>query len=91
MSIKFIKIRSYLKNKGINIDSDIENDFLIDGVGSLKNSTNSHITFFNDSRLFDVLKKTKAKGCLINIKNYGRWPAAGGQGLIIMPIVFQLI
>ena len=75
MNIKFTKIRSYLKNKGINVDSNIDNDFLIAGISSISNATDSHITFFNNRKHFNDLKTTQAKGCLINITDIHLLPS----------------
>ena len=66
--IKFIDLIKYFADKDIHIDSSLSESELISGISSLENASKSQISFFEDTKLVDFLKKTEAKACFIKNK-----------------------
>jgi len=69
MNFTFEHLKIFFKDHSINISSDISNNQVFIGIGSLLNSTNQQITFFNNLKYVEDLLQTKALGCFIT-KNH---------------------
>ena len=64
--IHYLEIKKRLISNGINPISDISDSDFFTSLNSLSNASNTDLTFFADMSQIDILKKTKAKACLIN-------------------------
>ena len=53
----FKDIRKYLFEHKISIKTEIDDEFQISNLSSLSNSSNNTLTFYNDSKLIDILIK----------------------------------
>ena len=58
-------IANYLNNYSIDVVSDIPKNKLIYGIGSINGSGANFITFYSNSEYDNLIKTTKAYGCLI--------------------------
>ena len=58
-------IVSYLKKHSIDVVSEIPNNKVIHGIGSINGSDENLITFFSNSEYENLISTTKAYGCLI--------------------------
>ena len=66
MKTKIKNLFKYLSEKSIKIDTKINLDIYINGLGSIKNSTTSQITFFDNLKnTKDNISKTKSIGCFV--------------------------
>ncbi len=65
LQIKFIDLIKYFADKNILINSSLSENELISGISSLENANNKQISFFEDTKLVNFLKKTDAKACFI--------------------------
>ncbi|MDC2992520.1 UDP-3-O-(3-hydroxymyristoyl)glucosamine N-acyltransferase [Pelagibacteraceae bacterium] len=65
MKIKYKKIVNFLNIQSIKVESELDPDSEIFGINSLKEASQNHITFFNNTKYVNDLKITKAKACLI--------------------------
>ena len=62
---KFIDLIKFLSDKDIKIKSPLSNNEVISGISSLENANKNQISFFDNTKLLNYLKKTKAKACFI--------------------------
>ncbi len=62
---KFIDLTKYFLNNDIIIKSSLADNELISGISSLEYADQNQISFFENTKLVDYLKKTKAKACFI--------------------------
>lgn len=67
--INFSKLKYFLKNHSINITTTLSDEFVIQGLSSLQNANESCISFFHNSKYFDLLKNTNAGACFISYDN----------------------
>ncbi len=67
-NIKYSDIKNLLKNNKLNPISDINNSELFSALNSLNNASSSELTFYHKISEINILKKTKAKACLIDFK-----------------------
>jgi len=65
LKIKYKIIVEFLDSKHINCKSDLNDNFILYGLGSVINAEIDYITFFSNSKYTLDLKKTKASACLI--------------------------
>ena len=68
LQIKFIDLIKYFSDKNILIDSSLSKDELISGISSLENADKNQISFFENTKLINDLKKTNARACFIRNK-----------------------
>ena len=68
LQIKFIDLIKYFSDKDILIDSSLSKDELISGISSLDTADKNQISFFENTKLINDLKKTNAKACFIKNK-----------------------
>ena len=68
LQIKFIDLIKYFSDKDILIDSSLSKDALISGISSLDTADKNQISFFENTKLINDLKKTNAKACFIRNK-----------------------
>ena len=71
---KFSEIKNFLESKSIKIHSEITNDEVFSGLGSLSLSKENDLTFFNNDKYSSLLTDTKARGCFINEVNSNLLP-----------------
>ena len=69
MNFTFEHLKSFFSDNSISIVSNISNNQMLNGIGSLSNSTNQQITFFNNLKYVNDLRQTRALGCFIS-KNH---------------------
>lgn len=65
---KFKDLKNFLINNSISIETNLDENIIINKITSLGNSNSTSVTFFNDIKHIDVLKNTKARCCLIEKK-----------------------
>ena len=66
MNFVFKHIKDFFKEHYISISSDISDDQILTGIGSLLNSKSQQLTFFNNLKYVDDLHQTNALGCFIS-------------------------
>ena len=66
MIFSFEQLKFFFNDHSISINSDINDQQILTGIGSLLNSTNKQLTFFNNLKYIDNLYKTSALGCFIH-------------------------
>ena len=64
-TIKYLEIENILKQNSIEINSNISSDETFSSIKTLSNASNSDLSFFNNVKYLNELKKIKAKACLI--------------------------
>ena len=62
---KFIDLVKYFEDNNIIITSSLSDNELISGISSLEKAKNNQISFFENTKLINYLKKTSAKACFI--------------------------
>ena len=62
---KYIDLVKYFSDNNIVIKSSLSDNELISGISSLEKSNKNQISFFENSKLMNDLKKTNAKACFI--------------------------
>ena len=67
--INLSTLKKYLNSFSIEISGPIFDDTLIEKLSSIYFSKKNHMTFYNNPKLVDSLKKTKASFCLIQKDN----------------------
>ena len=69
MDFIFKDLKFFFKDYSFSLTSDISDKQILTGIGSLINSKNQQLTFFNNLKYADDLLKTRALGCFIT-KNH---------------------
>ena len=59
-------IKQYLFNQNIKIRTNLNDNELISGLGSLKNSKSNELTFYSLNGDLSLLNTTSARACLID-------------------------
>ena len=62
---KYIDLVKYFSDKNIIIKSSLSDNDLIYGISSLEKANENQISFFENTKLINYLKKTNAKACFI--------------------------
>ena len=70
--ISYFEIKKKLESLSIDFDSNLENEVFFNGINSISNSTENDLSFFSNLKYLDLLKKCKAKACIIN-KDYSKY------------------
>ncbi len=68
-NLKYTDIKNYLESKSIKVNSSCAIDDEFNGIATLKNACEKHLTFYHNIKYKSLLETTKAKACLINEKN----------------------
>ena len=66
--IKYTEIKEILEKNSLKVKSTISNDEIFLSLKTILNSTENDLSFFSNIRYLNVLKKIKAKACLIEEK-----------------------
>ncbi len=66
--IRYLDIVNQLKKNSIEIESNIDSEFIFSGINTLLKSRTNDLTFFSNTKYIQDLKKCKAKACLIEYK-----------------------
>jgi len=69
MNYIFEDLKNFFKDHSFSLISDISDNQILNGIGSLLNSNNQQLTFFNNVKYVNDLCKTRALGCFI-LKEY---------------------
>ena len=72
--ISYYKIKNYLYNSNILIESNLSDDENFTSLNSILNANKNDLTFFSNNSSIKFLKNTKAKACLINKRNSSYLP-----------------
>ena len=72
--VTFLEIKRLFESYNININANISDYEIFTSINSLNNASNNDLTFFSDITKLEILKKTKAKACLINKKYLDHLP-----------------
>ena len=70
--ISYFDIKKKLESLSINFDSSLEDEVFFKSINSISNSTENDLSFFSNIKYLDLLKKCKAKACIIN-KMYAKY------------------
>ena len=65
LQLKFIDLIKFFSDKNIHIDCSLSKNELISGISSLEYANKNQISFFENTKLINYLKKTEAKACFI--------------------------
>ena len=82
MNFIFEHLKSFFSDNSISIVSNISNNQMLTGIGSLSNSTNQQITFFNNLKYVNDLRQTRALGCFVS-KNHVSFLPDNCQPIIV--------
>ncbi len=66
--IKYKEIKEILKKNSLEVESNISDEEIFLSLKSISNSSENDLSFFSNIRYLNVLKKIKAKACLIEEK-----------------------
>ena len=75
MNKNILQIINYLSENDISAITSLDNDTILTGIGSVENAKPSEIIFYESNYSKELLKKTKAKVCLIQKKNISLLPS----------------
>lgn len=64
----YLDIRKLFEDHNLSILSELKDSDTFSSLNSIANATKTELTFFSDFSQLHILKKTKAKACLINKK-----------------------
>ena len=69
IKINYLKIKNLLELNSIKFDSKIDDKEIFNGINSISNAEKNDLTFFSNIKYVDLLKKCKAKACIISKDN----------------------
>ena len=82
MNFFFKHLKIFFKEHSMSLTSDISNNQILTGIGSLLNSNNQQLTFFNNIKYVNNLLKTRAIGCFI-LKDHVNLLPANCKAIIV--------
>ena len=66
--IKYLEIKNLLEKNYIDVSSKLSNSDFFLSIKTIQNANNSDLSFFSNKKYSNLLKDTKAKACLIDLK-----------------------
>ena len=72
--ISYLEIKNYFKKNNLIYSSNLSDDEIFISLNSIVNANVNDLTFMTNNFSLELLKKTKAKACLINKNNLNFLP-----------------
>ena len=66
--IKFIDLKNIFEKNSINVSSKLSDQVIFDNIKSISNADKNDLSFLSNIKYLNLLKKIKAKACIIEEK-----------------------
>ncbi len=64
--INYLNVRNYLESQLIDVQSEISDDTIFNGINTISNASKNDLTFFSNIKYLNILKTCNAKACIIS-------------------------